>query len=215
MKRAILFIACLALFVAARGQPSYPIKLQPGIWPPEKGVVVSSTPPRSYGYASCWFYALNDLYNPAAATVYVDYLRVYALVNGKTVLVNNSDYGTGAGKQPTAAGDWTIRYNAADNTTLIDEIPGVVADGWAADYLITKPTNHPTYATQLWNDVPQQIPAHASKVWVEARLLVQGSAVCEIGIDWYNSQGVYGGNGSFSGFQIFASPNWQVVDFGK
>ena len=159
MKRAIFFIAFVALFVAARGQTSYPIKLQPGIWPPEKGVVVSSTPPRSYGYATCWFYALNDINNPAAAVVYVDYLRVYALVNGKTVLVNNSDYGTGPGQQPTAAGDWTIRYNATDGTTLIDEVPGVVADGWTATYMITQPTNHPAYATQLWNDTPQQVPA--------------------------------------------------------
>ena len=94
------------------------------------------------------------------------------------------------------------------------EIPGRVADAWAPNYFTTIPSKHPDYATQIWNAKPGRVPAGATKVWVEARLRVKGSGLAHIGFDWYGPKG-YVTNGGYSGFQIFAAPDWQVVTFGK
>jgi hypothetical protein len=153
----------------------------------------------------------NDVFNPEPAKVQVDYLRMYARVNGRSVLINNDDYGQAAGKRRAASGNWTPRSDMTDPTI---EIPGVVADEWGADYFTTIPSLHPDYATQIWNAKPGRVPTGATQVWAEARLLVSGSGMAHLGFDWYGPKG-YIANGGYSGFQVFAAPSWQVVTFGK
>jgi hypothetical protein len=58
------------------------------------------------------------------------------------------------------------------------------------------------------------VPAGATDVYVEARLLVTGSAVAQIGLDYWNSSLTANVNGAFGGFRIFASPDWQTVTLG-
>ena len=189
----------------------YPIRQQPGIWPPELPDIPRPLPPPGATSVTGYIFVENDIYNPEPARVQVDYLRMYASVNGQTVLVNNDDYGQAAGQRSTASGNWTPRSDMTDPTI---EIPGIAADEWAANYFTTIPSAHPDYATQIWNAKPGRVPAKATKVWVEARLLVSGSGLAHIGFDWYGAQG-YIANGGYSGFQILASPSWQVVTFGK
>jgi hypothetical protein len=196
---------------AIQATSPYPIRQQPGIWPPELPEIPRPLPPPGATSVTGYIFAENDIHNPEPANLKIDYLRIYATAAGKTVLVNNDDYGTAAGQKPVASGDWTPRSDMTDPTI---EIPGTVAEAWAPTYFITTPSAHPNYATQIWNAKPGRVPAGATKVWVEARLLVTGSGLAHIGFDWYGPKG-YIANGGYSGFQIFASPSWQTVTFGK
>jgi hypothetical protein len=189
----------------------YPIRQQPGIWPPELPEIPRPLPPPGATSVTAYLFIENDIFNPEPAKVQVDYLRMYARVNGQTVLVNSDDYGQAAGKRRTASGNWTPRSDMTDPSI---EIAGVVADEWGADYFTTIPSLHADYATQIWNAKPGRVPAGATQIWAEARLLVSGSGLAHLGFDWYGPQG-YIANGGFSGFQVFAAPSWQVVTFGK
>jgi PEP-CTERM motif len=76
------------------------------------------------------------------------------------------------------------------------------------------PSDNPGAAYSVWNDTPGLVPAGATDVYVEARLLVTGSAVAQIGLDYWNSSLTANVNGAYGGFRIFASPDWQTVTLG-
>lgn len=190
------------------GASTYPIKQQPGIWPPEAPHVTYYTPPAGYPLATEYFYALQDIYNPAPAVVYLDWMEVHAIVNGKDEIVVSNDYGTGPGQQ-----NW-ITGNLTQRSDMLTEIPGFIASGWTTDAVMMQPSDNPSVAYSAWNDVPGRVPAGASDVYVEARMLVTGSAVAQIGLDYWNTDLTNNVNGSYGGFQIFANPNWQIVTLG-
>ena len=61
--------------MSASAGSTYPIQQQPGIWPPETPHVTYYTPPAGYPLATGYFYALQDIYNPAPADVYLDWME--------------------------------------------------------------------------------------------------------------------------------------------
>jgi hypothetical protein len=210
-----------------RQQPSqksgYPIPHQPGIYGDagqELANVVRPTPPVNAPLATCWFFALNNVEDSRPAAVLVDYLQVRAVVDGQDVLVSMNDYGNGPGKMRAATGALTMRYNPANGTTLVDEKPPqLFADGVERDWIILRPHLNRGYAEQIWIDKPKPVPRGATNVYVVARILVQGSAVCSVGLDWWNAAGTVNINGSYSGFNYYdlpgSEPKWQTITFGK
>jgi hypothetical protein len=198
-----------AQIVSGSTASNYPIQQQPGIWPPEAPQVNSYTPPAGYPMATEYFYALKDIYNPAPATVELDWMEVHAIVNGQDVIVVRNDYGVGGTQQQTVSGDLTLRSD------MTSEVPGNVASGWTSNAVVMDPGANISYADSAWNDVPGLVPAGATDVYVEARVLVTGSAVAQVGLDYWNSALTTNVNGAFSGFQILANPSWQIVTLGE
>lgn len=203
-----LLVCCRGPWARAAPISSYPIAQQPGIWPPETPQVNEYTPPPGYPLATEYFYALQDINNPAPATVDLDWMQVHAIVNGKDTIIVSNDYGSGAGQQSHISGDFTLRSD------MVTEVPGNIASGWTTNAVVMTPSANPSVAYSAWNDVPGLVPAGATDVYVEARLLVTGSAVAQIGLDYWNSSLTANVNGAFGGFRIFASPDWQTVTLG-
>jgi Dockerin type I domain len=216
--RVALLIACLVgavghfLADAEHAQAdtvgAYPIQAQPGIWPPEAPHVTYYTPPPGYPMATEYLYAVQDIYNPAPADVEIDWLEVHAIVNGQDIVIDRSDYGSGAGQQRNISGDYTLRSD------MVTELPGSIFSSWTTDAVSLTPSDNPGAAYSVWNDTPGLVPAGATDVYVQARLLVTGSAVAQIGLDYWNTSLTANVNGAYGGFRIFASPDWQTVTLG-
>ena len=103
---------------------TYPIQQQPGIWPPEAPHVTYYTPPSGYPLATEYFYALQDINNPAPADVYLDWMQVHAIVNGQDIVVVENDYGNGPGKQNAIGGDFTLRQTCTPKYRETSRLPG-------------------------------------------------------------------------------------------
>jgi hypothetical protein len=206
--RAASFCIVLVAPAAAWGGSTYPIQQQPGIWPPESPHVTYYTPPPGYPLATGYFYALQDIYNPAPADVYLDWMEVHAIVNGKNIVVDRNDYGSGPGQQNHIWGDYTMRSD------MFTEEPGNIVSGWTSNAVSMQPSDSPSVAYSSWLDAPGAVPAGATDVYVEARMLVTGSAVAQIGLDYWNSAITANVNGAYGGFQVLAKPNWQIVTVG-
>jgi hypothetical protein len=158
--------------------------------------------------ATEYFYAVQDIYNPAPAEVEIDWLEVHAIVNGQDVVIDRSDYGTGPGQQRNISGDYTLRSD------MVTELPGAIFSSWTTDAVSLTPSDNPGAAYSVWNDTPGLVPAGATDVYVQARVLVTGSAVAQIGLDYWNSSVTANVNGAYGGFRILASPDWQTVTLG-
>jgi hypothetical protein len=197
-------------------KPSYPIPLQPGIWPPEApGWNLGASVPRGATGATAWAFIQNNIYDTRSALVDVDYLAIKATVNGKTVTLAIDDYGSGPGQLASVSGDWTPR---ADYTDPSLEIPGPIADSWSPTYFTTNTAKNLAYGMQIWNSQPGKVPRGTTKVWAEMRVRVNGSGLLCFGWDWYGTNG-YLGNAGYSGFQTYlaagATAAWQTVTLGN
>jgi hypothetical protein len=221
LRREFVISSALALLprqIFGRAASSYPIRKQPGIYPPEAGGWnLGDLPPAGQGItqATAWMFMMNNIYDRRTPTIDVDYLAVKGSVNGQTVVVDMDNYGTGPGQTKQVWGDWAPRSNFTDPSL---EIPGPIVSGWAATYFECNSDPNHQYALQIWNAAPGLIPPGVTKLWSEANVRINGSGLICFGFDFYDATSNYVGNAGYSGFHFYlparATPSWQVITWG-
>lgn len=195
----------------------------PSTWTPPpfiggdtRGWVSHYTAPAGYREAVAWMMAVADTRrklpdgSQEPGTVEIDYLRLYATVNGQNRLIAENRYGTGAGRQSRLQ-NYESSFGNRQNwpNSGFEERPGNVAAGFTDSSMIVRPSDYPAFAAHWWNVPRGAIPAGHTNVWAECRIRVTGSAVAQLGHDFHGN-GIT--NGSGTGFTIWSStPNWQIV----
>lgn len=182
--------------------------------------------------ATAWLAAVDDMRAPEPSRVEVDYLRLYARVNGVDQLVSENHYGDGRfggglyTRNPwfgTHVGELRTRARLEGGSLILP-----LSD-------CSECTWHP-WMEDSWRDSSGQmhwrraLPAGTQKVWVEARVRIRGPAAlqlgfdynrttqdtsCDIDLDGDQEDGWCEAGKSHWTFESFENDGWQTITLGK
>jgi hypothetical protein len=189
---------------------------------------IPGSPPSHYDVqgefraATAWLNAVYDERKGVRSWVEVDYLKLYARINGVDSLVASDEYGDGLVGGRVYGGwfasEW--EYIKDSGATFINESVILPVDS------CTQCVWH------LWViDYPRRLlPPSASKVWVEARFRIVGAAVVQLGWDYNRNEtdttcdinqdgridpGYCEAGKSRWAFPASANNGWQVLSLGR
>ena len=173
-----------------------------------QGHVVLSLPPPGWRSAVAWIHTIFDNRYPAApSSVEVDWMRIYAVVNGAPVQLIAE---TGAHPSAVAWADAHARspWFGPPHTSAGLDLGG--------DVVTARPDLDVTRLIILGTDrVPTgAIPVAATRMRVEARVRVTGHALAQLGIDFWldaTAPGDAGSNTLGGVTNWFGESGWQTV----
>ena len=199
-----------ARVVDAAVDASEPVLVVPSDVPDglRQGHVVLSLPPPGWRSAVAWIHTIFDNRYPAApSSVEVDWMRIYAVVNGAPVqLVAET------GAHPSSV-SWAESHARSPWFGPPHTPAGI---GLSGDVVTVDPGTDVTRLIILGTDrVPTgAIPAAATRLRVEARVRLTGHALAQLGIDFWLDATAPGGAGSNTLGGVtnwFGESGWQTV----
>lgn len=155
-----------------------------------QGHVVLSLPPPGWRSAVGWIHTIyDDRYPAAPSSVDVDWLRLYAIVNGAPVQLIAE-----TGAHPSAV-SWAESHARSPWFGPPHEPAGI---GLSGDVVTADPGTDVTRLIILGTDrVPSgAIPAAATRMRIEARVRLTGHALAQLGIDFWIDTTATAGPGS-------------------
>lgn len=188
-----------------------------------------SIPPSTYNVrgqftaATAWLDIVDDQRVQDNSTVEIDYLRVYATVNGRDTLISYDEYGDGV----IAGG---LYSRAPWFGSQVDQLKphAIVGNGTA-----TLPLEQcSTCVWHVWvEDYPRPVlPSGTSRVWVATRFRITGKAVLQLGFDYNRNASDLGCDINLDGvqdvgmceagksrwtFPVVENDGWQTLTLGK
>lgn len=143
-------------------------------------------PPSGYTTATAWMDIVYDDTKTGDAIVQIDWLRIYALVDGEEVLLAGNEYddnvfdGALFDRYPVWYGDWR------EERDVNDIIPYTFDSG----HVMLPVSQIKDRVWHVWNtQFPRaKVPPNAQHVWSEARIKVIGSGLAQVGLDFYISE---------------------------
>lgn len=187
----------------------------------------SSPPSNSRGQfraGTAWMNFVDDQRVQDGSRVELDYLRMYARVNGSDQLVSSDEYDNGVvggglfPRRPWFGGSQIA--TVASRASFSNGVVNIPLEGC------------PECVWHVWvEDYPRPLfPTGTSRVWVEARFRIVGTAVAQLGWDYYRNQSDIGCDIDQNGTQdpgyceagkshwIFptsADGGWQTITLGR
>lgn len=184
--------------------------------------------------ATPWFTIVDDPRAPEPSRVEIDYLRLYARVDGRDTLISRNEY-----DDDRVGGSY---YARMDTAPWFGRELGPVPDvSWRENGALILPVgDHPEWIWHVWMHDPwrsaegqhyrRTLPAGTDLVWTEARLRIRGAAAAQVGFDHYrdvvengcdkNDDGTYvakeedgwceGGKSRYL-FEVFENEGWMTV----
>jgi len=145
--------------------------------------------------------------------VEIDYMRLYAVVNGQNQLVCEDNYDT---FDPLSVWFGLYSRNPWFGTDSHIQMPLTYTQGCLRIY----PSLYPDKVWHWWDtQYPRpDVPSGTQRLWVEVKVKITGPALVQIGVDFYrtptaeaNQQNVVEmGVSNWYG----ASPYWQIITLG-
>lgn len=184
-----------------------PADVPPGL---RSGHVVYSLPPQGWSSAVAWLHTIYDQrYAPAPSSVQVDWMRLYAVVNGgaSVQLVGETapHPSSVAWADTYARSPWFGQPYAPAGIALGGDIVTATPDADVARLIILGTDRVPSGT----------IPAAATHLRLEARIRITGHAIAQAGIDFWVDGGAppNGANNRLGGVTdwLGESGQWQVI----
>lgn len=171
-----------------------------------KGYYAYPLPPQGYASANAWLQIATLTSSGGQGTVTVDYLRLYARVNGADVPLMTDEYNSSA-----ACGTDYARSSWGSN-----EAPGCTFPV-ASGVVVLDPGVRPDRVIHPYGCVyPRlQIPAGTERVWMEAGVRVTGVAAVQGGFDYFATPTTKPLTEAGATDWFLARDGWQVISLGK
>jgi hypothetical protein len=194
------------------------------VWWPSPFTPYYSRTQGQFRAGTAWMNFIDDQRIQDGSRVEIDYLRMYARVNGNDQLVSSDEYDDGVvGGGLYFRSPWFSGSQRATNASRATFSNGTVS---------LPLETCPDCVWHVWvEDYPRPpIPTNASKVWVEARFRLVGTAVAQLGWDYYRNESDIGCDIDLNGTQdpgfceagksywTFPTSNnggWQILSLGK
>lgn len=191
-------------------------KSETGIIPSEvahkKGYINYLTPPNNFKSVCGLITAIHDRRTTQESYIELDYLRLYARVNGTDVLINSNEY-----NDNRAEGGLYMRepwFGDNNNTPIPYEFSN-------SENLVLRTSNIPDKVWHVWNNPRVIVPANAERCWLEVRYRITGSALIQVGIDfWRDNTSPWAGynvNNIEAGVSdwYYNQDGWHTINFAK
>lgn len=180
----------------------------------KKGYINYLTPPNNFKSVVGWITAIHDRRHSQPSYIEVDYLRLYARVDGVDVLLNSNEY-----NDNQAEGGLFMRNPWFGNNNDI-QIPYEFSN---SENLLLRTSIMPDNVWHVWNKKWPRInvPTNVERCWFEVKCKITGSAFIQIGIDfWKNDTCDYDGpniNNIEAGVSdwYYDQGDWHIITFAK
>jgi hypothetical protein len=180
----------------------------------KKGYINHLTPPNNFKAVIGWITAIHDKRLNNSSFIEIDYIRLFARINGSDVLLSTNEY-----KDGNAEGGLFTRipwFGSNDNTSIPLEFS-------SSDYLVLRTSSKPDNVWHVWNKQwPRvSVPSNIDRCWLEVRCKITGSALIQLGIDyWKEPTSEYAGynvNNIEAGVSdwYYKSDEWVILTFAK
>ena len=171
--------------------------------PPEviyrKSNIKNSMPPNGFKAVIPWMQAIHNDDIAQNSTVYIDWVRLYARINGRDTLLLSEDY---AAPWSGNDGGLYIRHPwfppGDEHTPMSAEVTG-------EGYLKFSPSNEKESVWHWWTPQRALIPSNSDCVFIKARVKIEGGGCISAGMDWWRE--LNGGNGGVDNAEVCVS-NW-------
>lgn len=180
----------------------------------KKGYINYLTPPNNFRAVKGMITAIHDKTNSGSSYIEMDYIRIYARINGSDILLSSNEY-----DDDIAEGGLFMRqpwFGTNDN----EPIPYEFSNN---DYLVLRTSSKPDNVWHVWNKKwPRaEVPSNTERCWLEIRCKITGSALIQIGIDYWREPtsewAGYNVNNIESGVSdwYFKSNEWAILNYAK
>jgi hypothetical protein len=144
----------------------------------KKGYIKYLTPPENFKAVNGWITAIHDKNSNEPSQIEIDYVRLYARFNNSDTLLDTNEYNDGV-----AEGGLYMRqpwFGVNDNTPIPYEFVN-------NNYLLLKTSTKPDNVWHVWNKKwPRAtVPPNAERCWLEVKCRITGSALIQLGIDFW------------------------------
>lgn len=174
------------------------------------------TPPPGFQAVIGWAQAVHDTRKSGPSTVEVDWLRLWAVVDGRNVLLAEDDY---AAFDPESR--WFGLY--LRKPWFGGDVHLQMPVAYEGGFLVFRPSTHPDRVWHWWpTEYPRPtVPAGAQRVWFEARVRITGPALVQLGIDFWRTPTAQWAGHNINNMQAGVSDwfgedrEWQVISVGR
>ncbi len=181
-----------------------------------EGYVSMLLPPNGFSAATPWFCGIHLDDQDESSYIDLDYMRLYAVIGGQSVLLYSDDYSTAG----SVSGGLYLKHPWFGSSDFHDdEIPYTAYPDSGFVRLHTSDRNDRVF--HLWNRYRSLVPVNAEKCWVEVNCRITGPAGVQIGMDFWRDL-----NAPYAGYNVnnveagasdwyFQSAYWQIIRFGN
>jgi hypothetical protein len=138
-----------------------------------------STPPDGFPYAMGWMHAIDIEGNGGSSKVEVDWMRLYATINGSDVLLLDETFDTETSSMSNYGLYLRNPWYGEDDYN--EKMPFTVENST----LVIYPNQNPNRVYHWWVDRVNVSSTDITKVWFEARVRVAGGAGVQAAIDYW------------------------------
>ncbi|RPH33345.1 MAG: hypothetical protein EHM93_05185 [Bacteroidales bacterium] len=181
---------------------------------PKTAYITYLTPPNNFKSVIGWITAIHDRRTTQPSFIEIDYLRLYARVNGVDILLNSDEY-----NDNKAEGGLFLRnpwFGENNNNPILYEYRN-------SENLILRTSIKPDNVWHVWNNKwPRvNVPVNTERCWLEVKCKITGSALIQIGIDfWRDSTSLWAGyhvNNIEAGVSnwYYEQGVWHIIAFAK
>lgn len=214
MKKLIFPLLVILMLGCFKDPPNQNTEIIPPEVGHRSGYVKYLTPPNNYPFVLGWITAIHDKRSTLASYIELDYIRLYARVNGTDVLINSDEY-----NDNTAEGGLYKRvpwFGENYNTPIPYEYSN-------SENLVLRTSTFPDNVWHVYNRRSPRVvpPANVERCWVEVRCKITGPALIQIGIDYWidgtsgwNGDGVNNTEAGVSDW-YYNQNEWHIMTFGK
>lgn len=181
--------------------------------------------------ATPWLTMVHDMRTTDSSWVDIDYLRLYAVVNGQNILVEENAYedgrrgGTLATRSSWFGSTWDVLVERSSIRSGVLHLP--LSTEPLRAWHVWVEDSWPTSAGPNWRHL---LPDNTQKVWVTARVRIRGPAALQLGWDYYRSTDDKGCDVDKDGaqdngwceagktdwiFETFDNDGWQIITLGR
>lgn len=216
MKKAVLLLFIL-MIIGCTNKP----ETNDGPVPTEvafkEGYIKHLVPPNNFKASLAWMQTIHDTRKEGNSKVEVDWLKLYARVDGEDKLILMDEYNEKACGGLWKRNPWFGSVLGLFQTGGLDEFPVEIKEG----ILIIEPHERPKKVWHWWTCERAEIPSNIERVWMEARVRITGPALVQTGIDFWRDLKVGYAGKNVNNVEAavsdwyFEDEEWQIITLAK
>lgn len=208
------FLLFLVVSVFSGCQKQDEVSIIPDEVAHKTGYVNYSSPPKDFKSITGWITAIDDRFEDSESLIEIDFIRLYCNINGIDSLIGSNEYND----EIAEGGLFTRNPWFGSNTSTA--IPYEFSEDGC---LVLRTSSESDFVWHIWNKSWPRIdvPTDSESCWLEVKCRISGSALIQIGIDYWRN-----GTCEYAGYNInnveagvsdwyYNQNEWLVLTFGK